>query len=377
MPRWAYYNPTNILFCDEALETLGQAINCKQSVLVTSPGFRRRGVVDRIERIMNGRVVHVIDTVTPNPSVDDLMGLAALEWLHDIDSIVAVGGGSTIDTAKIMSRIASCAEDLNMPDDLWNGVTPSGNVRVPVYAIPTTSGTGSEVTPTATVWDYARGVKRSLSGDDLFPKMAILDPVLTYDLPRNITVSSGLDAISHALESVWNRNANPLTLISATQSLRMSLDALPRLVISGEDFPARRSMMQASLMAGLAISQTKTALSHSMSYPLTIEYGIPHGIACSFALPEILEFNASADDGRLENLAIELGFETIADLVGELRRILEMSIPHDGSISNIQGRVTSPELLKRMFSKGRMENNIRPATLEDLDRIVQRAVNRY
>lgn len=374
---WSFYNPTRVIFGENAFESIGSIVDGERVAVVTSPGFRRRGLVDKVEGLMNGRVALVLDIVTPNPSLESVDALRHVQERDTIDSIIALGGGSSLDTAKALSRILSSPRDEPLSDRFWEGVGLGADETVPIVTIPTTAGTGSEVTPTATVWDYQSGTKRSLCGNDLYPKAAIVDPVLTYDLPESVTVSSGLDAISHALESIWNRNASPMSLTLATQSLRLSLDALPRLKLNGHDYQARNSMMQASLMAGLAISQTRTALSHSLSYPLTMEFDIPHGIACSFALPEVLEFNAFSDDGRLETLAADLGCGTASSLGNELRRLLETLLSDTDLLDKMMECPLTLNLRRRMFTKGRADNNLRPVELDDLGGILREALSRY
>lgn len=377
IPPWSFYNPTRIIFGENSFESIGSLVAGTEVIVVTSPGFRRRGLVGRIEELLNGRVAFVLDTVTPNPSLEYIEGLRNVPGLEKADSIIALGGGSSLDTAKALSRILISQRDEPIPDLLWKKPETGSGRAVPVIAIPTTAGTGSEVTPTATIWDHEAGMKRSLCGDDLYPKAAIADPALTYSLPENITSSSGLDAVSHALESIWNSNASPVSLMLATQSLRLSLDALPKLKMNGHDHQARSSMMQASLMAGLAISQTRTALAHSISYPLTMEFGIPHGIACSFALPEILEFNESSDDGRLETLAADIGLDTVSSLGAELRRLLAQLVSDTEYRNDIVGITLTLDLRRRMFTKGRADNNLRPVELDDLDGILREAIGRY
>ncbi|WP_413813784.1 iron-containing alcohol dehydrogenase, partial [Rhizobium sp. Root482] len=143
------------------------------------------------------------------------------------------------------------------------------NAPLPCYVVPTTSGTGAEVTPFATVWDETTNTKYSLANADMFPVAAILDPELTIDMPREVTLATGLDAISQALESVWNRSCNAITFGWAISSLRLSLSALGKVANTPDDLQARSDMAQASLLAGLCISHTRTALAHSMSYPIT------------------------------------------------------------------------------------------------------------
>ena len=374
---WSFYNPTRVIFGESGFESIGDIVTGKSVVIVTSPGFRRRGLVQKVEKLLDGRTTLVLDTVTPNPSLKYINELRHIREIYAADSIIALGGGSSLDTAKALSRIIRLKKDEPISNLFSKDIEIEANRSVPVIAIPTTAGTGSEVTPTATIWDLEAETKRSLCGDDLYPMIALADPTLTYNLPGSITVSSGLDAISHALESVWNRKANPVSLMYATHSLVLSLDALPRLKMNGQDHQARSSMMQASLMAGLAISQTRTALSHSMSYPLTIKFGIPHGIACSFALPEILEFNASSDDGRLKTLVANIGRDTISSLGIELRKLLEQLLSDTDYSNEIAKIPLTLDFRRQMFTKGRAENNLRRVELDDLDGIIRNAVLRY
>lgn len=374
---WSLYNPTRVIYGENSIESIDKSIHIERAVLVTSKGFKRRGVVDRLEELMNGKVERVLDVVTSNPKTDDLAALANINDLDEFDTIIALGGGSGIDTAKVLSRIIRQPRNQVQYDIFSKSASASSAKELKIVVIPTTAGTGSEVTPTATIWDSERGEKRSLCGDDLYPSAAFVDPVLTYDLPESITLASGLDAVSHALESVWNRNATPISVLYATHSLMGSIDALPRLKANPYDVEARRSMMLASTMAGLAISQTRTALCHSISYPVTLELDIPHGIACSFTLPEVLEFNGSVDDGRLNQLAIELGFDTVSHLKDELCGLLETSLRDSGYLKGLRNRVKSLDFRRRMIAKGRTDNNLRQVGLSDIEHILEKALDRY
>ena len=160
---------------------------------------------------------------------------------------------------------------------------------MPVTAIPTTSGTGAEVTPFATVWDSTTHKKHSLTGEHIYPTHALLDPELTLTLRRKETLYPALDTISHALESLWNKNRTPLSEAYATQALILANKALPIILEAPDNLEHRSRMQQASVLAGLAISQTRTAIAHSISYPLTSHFGVPHGLACSFTLPWLIK----------------------------------------------------------------------------------------
>lgn len=151
----------------------------------------------------------------------------------------------------------------------------------------------------ATVWDGAAGKKYSLARETLYPSHALVDPELTHGMPRGLTVSTGLDAFSHALESLWNRNANPVSADFAVAAARGILATLPALAADLDNADLRQAMARAALQAGLAFSNTKTAIAHNISYPVTLNHGVAHGLACSFTLPRVMRgvIGADADCG--------------------------------------------------------------------------------
>jgi phosphonate metabolism-associated iron-containing alcohol dehydrogenase len=158
-----------------------------------------------------------------------------------------------------------------------------------LIAVPTTAGTGSEVTPWATIWDRENGKKHSLHLPQTWPSYAVIDPELMLSLPGSVTLQSGLDALSHALESIWNVNSNPISDVFAVAAANQTIDTLPRLMGDLGNLELRGKMSLAALKAGMAFSNTKTALAHSISYEMTLRHGLPHGIACSFPLPMVCE----------------------------------------------------------------------------------------
>jgi phosphonate metabolism-associated iron-containing alcohol dehydrogenase len=203
--------------------------------------------------------------------------------------------------------------------------TKAGSERLratPIIAVPTTAGTGSEVTCWGTVWDAAGGVKHSLALPNLYPEAAVIDPSLMLTKPRALTVSTGLDALSHALESIWNKNTNPISQQYAVAAAREIVEVLPVLVDDLANGTLRARMAQAALFAGLAFSNTKTAIAHSISYPLTLRYDVPHGIACSFTLPMIIRSLVGRDRQCSENLEAIFG-RPLAEAANFLERFLE------------------------------------------------------
>jgi phosphonate metabolism-associated iron-containing alcohol dehydrogenase len=286
-----YFNPVRSVYGPGALSSLPQLLDGRRALLVTFPEARSLGLVARLESLLGDQLAGVIDDVRPNPDVAELKALYEDFWRDDrgAEVIVAVGGGSAIDTAKALMVGTTSGRF----DELV-GLLAAGKAFVPaklktLVAVPTTAGTGSEVTPWATIWDRGAQKKYSLHLDQTWPSIALIDPELMLSLPASVTLQSGLDALSHALESIWNVNANPVSDTFAVAAVHDILDALPRLMRRLDDPELRGRMALAALKAGMAFSNTRTALAHSISYEMTLRYGLPHGIACSFPLPMVLE----------------------------------------------------------------------------------------
>jgi phosphonate metabolism-associated iron-containing alcohol dehydrogenase len=303
-----FHNPVRCVFGDGALATLDAEIGDRRAVLITFPEARGLGLVGRVEALLGRRLAGVIDRVTPNPDVAELGPAHGELWQAHADAevLVALGGGSAIDTAKALMVDAEGGFDA-LVAALESGATPAPTRCKTLIAIPTTAGTGSEVTPWATIWDRRGQRKHSLHTPYTWPGVAIVDPVLMRTLPPAVTLQSGLDALSHALEALWNRHANPVSDTLAVAAAREVIDTLPRLMERPDHGPWRSAMAMAALKAGLAFSNTRTALAHSISYALTLQRGVPHGIACSFSLPMVLDLARGRSAERDRVLAEALG----------------------------------------------------------------------
>jgi phosphonate metabolism-associated iron-containing alcohol dehydrogenase len=284
---WKYKNPVQIEFGVDSFDRLAELIGNRRYALVTygEPFFD--ALASRLEKTA-GAPVLVISDVAPNPDyrlLADQTGRFA-ELAHQPDVIVALGGGSVIDSAKVF---AAAGGDFGKIKTYLESQKGAGQLSAtPIIAVPTTAGTGSEVTCWGTVWDEANGKKYSLARPNLYPTHAVVDPRLMLGKPLTLTVSTGLDALSHALESLWNVNNNPVSANHAVFAARNILDALPKLVKDLGNIELRSRVAMAALFAGLAFSNTKTAVAHSLSYPITLRHGVQHGIACSFSLPMVL-----------------------------------------------------------------------------------------
>lgn len=314
-----YHNPVAIRCGPGAIGELPEVLAGRRAVLVTFPEAQGLGLVERIRGILGAALAGVIDRIEPNPDVSYLAAMHERFWREhaDVEAVVAVGGGSAIDTAKAL-MVGTASGRFDELVALLAAGKPFTPHRVKaLIAVPTTAGTGSEVTPWATIWDRAAGRKHSLHLPQTWPEAAVVDADLMLTLPRSVTVQSGLDALSHALESIWNVNANPVSDTHAVAAAREVMATLPALLAEPGNRELRARMAVAALKAGLAFSNTKTALAHSISYEMTLRFGLPHGIACSFTLPMVLERARGTDTGRDAVLAEVFG----GDLSGAPKKL--------------------------------------------------------
>jgi phosphonate metabolism-associated iron-containing alcohol dehydrogenase len=300
---WQSYNPVKIISGVGSINKLNTLVETGNWLLVTSPGFTKRGYPEQLKSKLSNINLFIFDKVSPNPELEELESMTNFYRNKSIIGIIALGGGSALDAAKVLSVTLCSNLDKPLTKTLRESKPYKWERKLHLIAIPTTSGTGAEVTPFATVWDKPYNRKYSVVGDDVFPDVALMDPELSLTLPNFETLYTGLDSISHALESLWNISRSPISESLAVQSLELSLSTLPRNQTGILNIEERAKLQQASLLSGLAISQTRTAIAHSISYPLTSHYNVPHGIACSFTLPAIIDeyliFNPTENNKKL------------------------------------------------------------------------------
>ena len=374
---WRHHNPVCVHFGRGVRARLTELVLGVRVLVVTTARGRRQFEQDPLLGPLCASMQCVwIDEVETNPGLTELQGV--IDRLKDeaFDAVVAFGGGSAIDSAKVLA-VALSSELAGMPlralladPALHREARPK-----PLYALPTTSGTGSEVTPYATVWDREQRKKYSLAGPAAFPYMAIVDPDLTDGLPEPVTLSTGLDAINQAAEAVWNHNMTPLSEAYSLRALRLGFHALPRLLGDPDDLTARADLAESSLLAGLAISQTKTGLCHSMSYPITAHFGVPHGLACAFTMPAVLRHNLHADEGRFARMATAVAGEgaTLVDLVDRFDAFHAGLRVGARVRETIDGLEVLLSLAGEMFTPGRADNNLADVDGPTIEALLRRA----
>jgi phosphonate metabolism-associated iron-containing alcohol dehydrogenase len=299
----------------------------KSTIVVTSKSHVERGTLNDLLVFLGKNCVGIISNVESHPTFIDIKKIASDYVNYDVEEIIAIGGGSVIDTAKTLSKILSSPNKKNLADLSEQNIATLGAGRIGITAVPTTSGTGSEVTPFATLWNFEEKSKYSISGEDLQPNKAVLDSSLTFSLPLNQTLESGLDTISHAFDSIWNVKATQASINISQKSLELSLRNLIKLNYNLNDFVARDKMMESSFLAGLAISKTRTSISHSISYPITAALRVPHGIACAVSIPTLIQYVTSHAPDLFNALIIELEMNSNLDLSNYVFSLLvEMGI---------------------------------------------------
>lgn len=328
-----------------AIALLGQELDAESKVLlISTPNMCRRSCWSSLTETLGTRAFSTI-TVDSNPEIDDVDCLLEKMRLQRIDFIVALGGGSVLDVAKVLSVMLHHANNSLTLDEVLRNGTAFVSSRISLVCVPTTSGTGAEVTPFATIWDRKNMKKRSFAATTLIPDTVILDPELTFGTPIGLTVNFALDTCSHAMETLWNRNATSQSIEYANNALDLFVKNFP-LVLKADSILVRENLQIASFIAGMAIAISRTAIAHSMSYPITLHYGVPHGLSCSFSLPKIAEM-VTQKDAWVNGADKELIRQVIAILEG---------LDLDLKINSYCSREQRFALVGEMMTKGRADN---------------------
>jgi alcohol dehydrogenase class IV len=277
----------------------------KRVLLVTDKGLRDALVLDPIEKSLKDQQIEyeIFDEVEPNPSAQIAHRGSQFAKEYQCDAVLGIGGGSSIDTAKGIAALANNSG--NILD--YEGVDKIPNPALPLFAIPTTAGTGSEGTASTVFTNKETLFKAVIISPYLYPKWAILDPLLTLNLPASITAATGMDALTHAIESYTSKGANPMSQGLAIQAVKMIGESLPKAYFVGTDIESRENMLVASMIAGVAFAQSRLGNVHAISHTFGGVFNIPHGIANATLLPYVLKFNVPACPEKLKDIAVALG----------------------------------------------------------------------
>ena len=268
-------------------------LDARRVLIVRGKGsYAASGAERALEPGLRGRSVEFFSDFRENPRFEDVLRGLALFTPSRCDAVVAVGGGTVLDMAKLLIGLCQTSDPLAAVQ----GRTPLAGPTPPLVAVPTTAGSGSEATHFAVV--YVDGDKYSMAAPCLLPGWAVVDPELTYSLSPRATALSGIDAFTQAVESTWSVHSTSRSRAWSARAMVLALEHLPA-AASAPTPPVRRAMSKAAHLAGKAINVTKTTASHALSYPLTMHYGVPHGQAVCLTLGNLLAFNAATNDADL------------------------------------------------------------------------------
>ena len=363
-----YFNPVKLVFGSLVRRKITEECVGKSVLIIcSSTAYNRFSKDPELSALFSFASVTFEHGFESNPSLTDIIEISNKYRDSSLDLIVGLGGGSAMDVAKIASvSIPAIKEGIYIDDLLKDSTLFSRFKEIDCIQVPTTAGTGSEVTPFATVWDYESQQKKSLSHPVMYAKKAFIDPDFLSQVPLEVAISTGLDALNQAFESIWNVNANEFTRPLSRRAAVLALQGLPVINEVPNDPELREKLSLASLFAGLAISQTRTSICHSISYPLTLKYGIEHGMACSFSVLEVFKYNSAFIKEDLESIELELNLDPYMVLESIIKQhgvntYLAKSLPNKSIFS---------ESIEDFITAGRFENNIRKCSRNDLIKII-------
>jgi alcohol dehydrogenase len=381
MENYSFKIPQDIIFGMNKVEELASLIkrdNLQQVLLVSDRTLEKLGYVERIMSILEKESVKVIPflDVEPNPSIETVNQATATYKENKCDSIVALGGGSPMDVAKSVGVLAQFGGEISE----YEGAHKVPGKIVPLIAIPTTAGTGSEVTAFSVITDKKRNYKLTVFSYELIPSHAIIDPSLIMSLPPAVAASTGIDALVHAMEAYLSKAASPFTDAMAEKAIALIGANIRLFVADRTNEEAASAMISASTFAGIAFAWARLGNVHAMAHPLSGFFNVPHGVANAILLPTILEYNALADNGRYEKMYELITGKHINDfktdvLVRTIKELLsDLGIAR--SLSEVGVKADKiPEMAIDAMKSGNILVNPRQSTVKDIENLYHLAMN--
>ena len=373
---------TRVVFGPDSLEQLGELaaeLGCRRPLVVTDPGIEEAGHADRAMRILADAGLNPVlfDGVEENPTTRNVDKAVTFARQHSIDLFVGLGGGSSMDTAKGANFILTNGGRMS---DYW-GVGKATKPMLPLIAIPTTAGTGSEAQSYALISDEKTHVKMACGDKKAAPRVAILDPLITVSQPARVTAVSGIDAISHAIETWVTNVRQPISLMFAARAWKLLSEGFPRVLNNPKDVEARGMMLLGANLAGSAIECSMLGATHSAANPLTANAGLTHGLAIGILLPHVIRWNAEV----VEPLYVELyqiapgvdrvgrgAGEALAVMVGNLAE--QAGLPTTLAECGINESVI-PQLSIEAAKQWTAKFNPRTVTISDFETLYRQAYN--
>ncbi len=313
-------------------------LGCTKVMVVYDQGLKSTGMTDTLMENIQAAGIKTVsfDGVLPDPPDTMVEEAAKIARSEGVDGIVAIGGGSSMDTAKGINVLINNEPPIMQYFGVQKGLKPG----VPMICIPTTSGTGSEVTNMCVISCMSRGNKDSVVSTVCLASLAILDPDLTLGLPPSMTAATGVDALAHAVESLTGGQANPISDALGREAIRLITKWLPVAYADGSNIEARESMLLASMYAGMAFTNGLVHVGHSIGHTLGASFHIPHGIACGVTLPEVIEYTAKTEHKKVRMICECMGADVPEDAtyqeIGAIAREQLRSLLKSVGIPNIK-----------------------------------------
>lgn len=365
-----------------ALEAV-RALGMRRVLVVTDQFLHRLDLTQRILADLRGAglEVSVFDAIGREPTTDEVDGALALLRACEADGVLALGGGSPLDTAKAAAALATNPGRIVE----YMGADRFRNPRLPLIALPTTAGTGSEVTRSSIITDPATTTKMLIIDWKLIPDAAIVDPLFTLSLPPKVTADSGVDALTHAIEAYVSVRRNPTSDLLALDAIRQIATYLPRAFEQGEDREARNAMMLAAHHAGIAFCNSSVALVHAMSRPIGANFQIAHGASNAMLLRVVTEFTAPAMPDRYRTIAEAFGLDVagqsdeaaaqrLVEAVGAFCKRLRIPSLTEAGIPAEQVMALAPKMARDAIASGSVAMNPRVASEEEIVELYRRAL---
>jgi alcohol dehydrogenase class IV len=370
--------PKEIHFSEDALDYLSD-LKAKKAAIVTDEGVMEDlGFLAKTEEKLAEAKIEtiVIDGVEANPSVDTVLRGKTAMIDFEPDLVIALGGGSTMDAAKIMWTFYE-HPDLEFEDIIEVGSIPTLRNKAKFIAIPSTSGTASEITAFSVITDTKKKIKYPIVSPEIVPDAAVIDPAIPATMPPHITANTGMDVLAHAVESFTSTGASDYSDALALKAIKMVFNYLPKAYNDGDDLEAREKMHNASTIAGMAFSNSSLGIIHSLAHKIGGEFHITHGLANAILLPYVIEYNYEAAEAKFKTIEKTLAVNSLADTIRTLNE--KLNIP--SSFSEIEKTDYSQEdfenVLARMSKNAHQDpctlTNPKKPTVEDMKAIYKKS----
>jgi alcohol dehydrogenase len=362
------------------LPAILEQLKCKKPLIVTDQGIVKAGIDTVVKKILKDKNIEYasFEGVEPDPRIQIVLDCLEKAKAEKCDTMIGLGGGSSLDIAKVAAVLMTNTGDIST----YFGIGNIPQEGIPTVMIPTTSGTGSEVTPIAILSDKKEQLKKGIVSEYLYPSCALVDPELTLSLPPHITAYTGIDALTHAIEAYTNRYAQPFIDTLALEAIRLIGANLRLAVKEGKNKQARYNMALGSLYGGMCLGSVNTAAVHALAYPLGGMFDVPHGVANSLLLPYVMEMNLESNYTKFASIAAAMGVKVaglsneeaarksidavrkISRDTGIISHISELGIPESAIDSMAEGAMKVTRLLN---------NNPKELSIEDCRQIYRSA----